>query len=124
MKIINLLDKDVTVVTDNGKTIQIKKDSGLDTPKIDKKSIKLPENMPLGKNWELPIYHETQGRVLNLPSEEKEVFYLVDREVARACRRGDICYLGDTIKRKGKVIGHKGLVFSVVRAALADFMYG
>jgi len=124
MKIINLLDKDLTVVMDNGKTIQLKKDSSLDTPKIDKKSIKLPENMPLGKNWELPIYHETQGRVLNLPAEEKEVFYLVDREVARACRRGDICYPGAVLKRKGKVIGHKGLVFSVVRAALADFMYG
>ena len=55
---------------------------------------------------------------------EEAVFYLVDREVARACRRGDVCYLGDEVKRKGKLVGHKGLVFSVVRAALSDFMYG
>lgn len=124
MKIINLLEKDVVVVTEDGKTIELKKDGNMDSPRIDKKSIKLPENMPLGKNWELPVYHETQGRVLNLPKEEEAVFYLVDREVARACRRGDVCYLGDEVKRKGKLVGHKGLVFSVVRAALSDFMYG
>lgn len=124
MKIINLLNKDVTVVSDSGKTIQLQKDSNFNSPTIDKKSIKLPENLPLGKNWELPVYHETQGRIINLPEEEKEVFYLVEREVARACRRGDVCYLGDIVKRKGKAIGHKGIVFPVVRAALSEFMYG
>ena len=123
MRIINLLRKDVTVVMDNGKTIQLKKDDNFDKPKIDKRSLRLPETLPLAKNWEVPLYHETQGRVLNLPDEEDKVFYLVDREIARASRRSDLCYLGDKVKRKGKSIGHQGVVFPVVKAALADFVY-
>lgn len=123
MRLVNLLRKDVTVVMDDGKTIQLKKDENYSKPKIDKRSVKLPESLPLSKNWEVPLYHETQGRVLNLPTAESKVFYLVEREIARASRRSDLCYLGDKIKRKGKSIGHKGIVFPVVRAALADFIY-
>lgn len=123
MRIINLLNKDVVVAMDNGKTIQLKKDENYDIPKIDKRSLKLPECLPIADNWDVPLYHETQGRVLNLPPEEDKVFYLVEREIARASRRGDLCYPGDEIKKKGKKLGHKGIVFPVVRAALADFVY-
>ena len=111
MRVVNLLNKDVTVVMDNGKTIQLKKTITMISLRLIKEALGYLSHYRLPRTGKFLCTMRRRARVLNLPDEEDKVFYLVDREIARASRRSDLCYLGDKVKRKGKSIGHQGIVF-------------
>jgi len=119
MKLKNLLTETVTVILDNGKTLRVAKDKGK-TPTIKKKSVKLPQRLPLAKNWEIPLFFERYGKINDLPEAEDEVVLLVPHDVARASRRQDVVSLGEPIYKKRKLVGYNGFVSPVIASNLIE----
>lgn len=115
MRLKNLLDHSVRVILDNGKVLQLQVDVDK-SPRVSVKSVKLPNRLVLAKNWEIPLFYERCGSVEDLPEPEEDVVFLAPKDVAKACRRHDVCHLGDAILKKRKVVGFNGLVFPVITA--------
>ena len=117
MRIKNLLEKRVRIILDNGRTLELQVDVKKG-PRVTSKSVKLPNRLELAANWEIPLFYTRDGKVEDLPEQEDDVVLLTSKEVARACRRNDVCHLGDPILKKKKIIGYNGLVFPVITAGL------
>jgi len=117
MKIKNLLEKRVRIILDNGRVLELKPD-GDKGPRVTTKSVKLPNRLALAANWEIPLFYNRDGKVEDLPEPEDEVVFLVTKDVAKACRRPDVCHLGDPILKKKKIIGYNGFVFPVITAGM------
>ena len=120
MKLKNLLDRNVRIVLENGKVMQLPKEKGNKTPKVKKKSVKLPQRLPLAKNWEVPLFFERHGKVADLPEAKKNVVLLVPYDVARASRRQDVVSLGEAIYKNRKLVGYNGFVSPVVASNLIE----
>ena len=119
MKLKNLLDRNVRIVLENGKVMQLPKEKGK-TPKVRKKSVKLPQRLPLAKNWEVPLFFERHGKIADLPEAKEDVVLLVPHDVARASRRQDVVSLGEAIYKNRKLVGYNGFVSPVIASNLIE----
>jgi len=104
MKIINLTEHVLRIMTSNGKIISIPPSGNVARVETEKKYV--------GKVMGIELYHRPFGAVNGLPKPQKDVIYIVSTIVVQALRgaRDDV-YAPDELIRNGsgEIVACKGL---------------